>query len=322
MFDSGFCSTRRLEFAGPTERAAVRLRGTEEPTCAGGFERQKDHKCGAEAVVGIERRRKRDCKASCAFGMARSAAALSPTGLPTASREGGYSARERKSCAASVRRTPPARSQPKTLRPPKECDSRRSSAITSSTGGPAARLSTRRASSSSRLIAASLSSCPSFAFFNRRLHDLDRLVIDLERHRERMPVLAAMGEREARRIGETTGRAVHHFGHHRERSHRAGADAGNEKQFGEVGRPPIGRRREARVKAGAEHIARAHVVMRGHDEMGQRELDGDRARRFRGLASIAASSRVRRSGPSECRSSSWARRETSARRSVRLTISP
>jgi hypothetical protein len=83
-----------------------------------------------------------------------------------------------------------------------------------------------------------------------------------------MPILATMGEREACRIGETTGRAVHHFGDHRERSHRAGADAGNEKQFGEIRRPAIGRRREARMQAGAENIAGAHIVMRGHDEMG------------------------------------------------------
>ena len=64
-----------------------------------------------------------------------------------------------------------------------------------------------------------------------------------------MPVLAAMGEREARRIGEAIGRAVHHFGHHRQRPHRASADAGNEKQFGEVGRSPIGGRGEGRVEA-------------------------------------------------------------------------
>jgi hypothetical protein len=89
-----------------------------------------------------------------------------------------------------------------------------------------------------------------------------------------MPVLAAMGKREARRIGEAIGRAMHHFGHHRERPHRARADAGNEKQFGEIGGSSIRRRSEGRVKARRQHVARAHVVMRGHDEMGQRKLDG------------------------------------------------
>ena len=84
-----------------------------------------------------------------------------------------------------------------------------------------------------------------------------------------MPVLAAMREREARRIGEAIGRAVDHFGHHGERPHCTGADAWNQKQFGEVGRSSIGGRCERRVKAGRQHVARAHVVMRGHDEMGQ-----------------------------------------------------
>ena len=139
-----------------------------------------------------------------------------------------------------------------------------------------------------------------------------------------MPVLAAMGEREARRIGETIGRAMHHFGHHRERPHRAGADAGNEQQFGEVGRPPIGRRGEARVQAGRQHIARAHVVMRGHDEMGQGELDGIGRRnglcRFRLDGGEFAREAVRDRARPEGRAG--LRRETSARRSVRLTISP
>ena len=97
-----------------------------------------------------------------------------------------------------------------------------------------------------------------------------------------MPVLAAMREREASGIGETVGRAVHDLGHHRQRAHRAGADARNEEQFREVGGPPIRGRREARMKARREHIARAHIMMSGHDEMRQNELL--RMRRRRGLA--------------------------------------
>ena len=107
---------------------------------------------------------------------------------------------------------------------------------------------------------------------HRCLQHLDRLVIDFDRHREWMPVLAAMGEREASGIGETVGRAVHDLGHHRQRAHRAGADARNEKQLGEVGRPPIRGRREARMQARREHVARAHIMMSGHDEMRQNEL--------------------------------------------------
>ena len=97
-----------------------------------------------------------------------------------------------------------------------------------------------------------------------------------------MPVLAAMGEREASRIGEAVGRAVDDLGHHRQRPHRAGADAWNEEQSGEVGRPPIRRRREACMNARREHVARAHIVTDGHDEMRQNELL--RMRRRRGLA--------------------------------------
>ena len=41
---------------------------------------------------------------------------------------------------------------------------------------------------------------------------------------------------------------MHDFGHHRQRPHRAGADAGHEQQFGEVGRPAIGGRREGRMQ--------------------------------------------------------------------------
>ena len=52
-----------------------------------------------------------------------------------------------------------------------------------------------------------------------------------------MAVLAAVGEGEARRIGEPAGSAVHHLGHHRQRPHRAGADAGNEKQLAKSAGP-------------------------------------------------------------------------------------
>jgi hypothetical protein len=37
----------------------------------------------------------------------------------------------------------------------------------------------------------------------------ERLVVDLERHRERVPVFAAVHERKSRRIGKPAGRSVH-----------------------------------------------------------------------------------------------------------------
>ena len=74
-----------------------------------------------------------------------------------------------------------------------------------------------------------------------------------------MPVLAAMREREARRIGEAVGRAVHHLGDHRERAHGARADARREQQLGEVLRPALGRRREIAVQAARMHVASART---------------------------------------------------------------
>ena len=100
----------------------------------------------------------------------------------------------------------------------------RSSAIKSATSGPVARLrpaGPRRRAARARRACRSGRASPSRPPTSRR----DGLVIDLERHREGMPVLAAMREREARRIGEAVGRAVHHLGDHRQRAHRARADS-------------------------------------------------------------------------------------------------
>lgn len=44
----------------------------------------------------------------------------------------------------------------------------------------------------------------------------DRLVVGLQRHRKRVAVLAAVREREARRIGEPRRRAVNDLGNERE----------------------------------------------------------------------------------------------------------
>ena len=43
---------------------------------------------------------------------------------------------------------------------------------------------------------------------NRSLQHPDRLVIDRDRHRKRVPVLAAMRDRKARRVGKAVGRAM------------------------------------------------------------------------------------------------------------------
>ena len=159
---------------------------------------------------------------------------------------------------------------------------------------------------------------------DRRLQHPDGLVIDADRHRERMPVLAAMREGEARRVAEAARRAVHDLRHHGQRPHGARADARHQQQFGEIGRAAVGRRGEIAVEAARDHVLGAHVVMRRHDEMRQRQLAacGRRRRAAASPLSMRAYSWAMRSGPSDCSRSSWARREASARRSVRLTISP
>ncbi len=59
-----------------------------------------------------------------------------------------------------------------------------------------------------------------------RFQETDGFVIDLERNRIWVPVFAAMGEREARRVLEATGCTMHHLRDHGERLHGARADAG------------------------------------------------------------------------------------------------
>ena len=105
-----------------------------------------------------------------------------------------------------------------------------------------------------------------------RFEHADRLVEDARRHRIRMAVLAAMREREARRIDEAAGRAVHDLGHQGKSLNSARAHARREQQILEIGRPSFGRRSEIAVQAPHVDVAFAHVVMRRHDEIRQCEL--------------------------------------------------
>jgi hypothetical protein len=70
-----------------------------------------------------------------------------------------------------------------------------------------------------------------------------------------MPVLAAMREREPRRIGEPIGRPVHDLAHHRERLHSACADTGRQQQFRKIPWPLLCRGGERAVQTAHEHIA-------------------------------------------------------------------
>ena len=105
-----------------------------------------------------------------------------------------------------------------------------------------------------RLIVEALKSVQLFGLaklgvLHRGFQDADGLVIDLDRHRVGMAVLAAMRQREARRILEAVGRAVHDLGHHGQRLHRAGADAGRQQQLGKVDGPALGGGGERAVQA-------------------------------------------------------------------------
>jgi hypothetical protein len=102
-----------------------------------------------------------------------------------------------------------------------------------------------------------------------RSHHPDRLVIDLQRHREGMPVLAAMREGEARWIGEAVWRTMNHLGDRRQGPHRPRADTRHQQQFSEILRATIGRRRETGVKPRHQHILGADIVMGRHDQMRQ-----------------------------------------------------
>src|SRR5436309_952998 len=75
-----------------------------------------------------------------------------------------------------------------------------------------------------------------------RLQHVDRLVIDLERHREWIPVLPTMRERKSRRVTETTWGSMQDFGHHRQSLHGPRAYARRQQEFGKIRRPTVGSR--------------------------------------------------------------------------------
>src|SRR6185312_1684878 len=76
------------------------------------------------------------------------------------------------------------------------------------------------------------------------------------------------------------------------------------------------------MKPPCDHIAASDIVVCRHDEMRQQRLVGEGFACCSRRVSTAEYSRAILSGPSEERRSSWVRREASARRSARLTISP
>ena len=86
------------------------------------------------------------------------------------------------------------------------------------------------------------------------------LVVHLQRHRERKPILAAMRERKACRVREAGRGAVDDLGDERKRGNRARTNTWSEKHLGEILRPAIRRRRERAVQATQDYIRRENLA--------------------------------------------------------------
>jgi hypothetical protein len=104
---------------------------------------------------------------------------------------------------------------------------------------------------------------------NRGLQHPDCLIVNREGDWKGMPVLAAMSEGKPRRVSKPVGGAMDDLGDHSQRVHRAGADTRAQQEFGKILRAGICRRGQRRVQPPEIDVARAHIVMRWHDQMRQ-----------------------------------------------------
>lgn len=82
-----------------------------------------------------------------------------------------------------------------------------------------------------------------------------------------MTVLATVGQRKTRRVAEPARRAMHHFGHHRQRTHGARADAGHLQQARKILRPLLGGGGQCAVQAPQHHVVGTQFVMVRHRQM-------------------------------------------------------
>ncbi len=136
-----------------------------------------------------------------------------------------------------------------------------------------------------------------------------------------MAVLAAMGEREASRIAETVGRAVHHLRDHCQATARCGRRHPAQAAARRNRRVRDQRPRRACRAAGAASHRRPHLVMGGHDEMRQQRLRRPSTSPEPPRALPPSCDRAReRVRPERRQQSELAVPRAAARRSVRLTI--
>jgi hypothetical protein len=112
---------------------------------------------------------------------------------------------------------------------------------------------------------------PEPGVLHRAPQHAERLVVDVEGHRERVAVLAAVRVGEPGGVLEPRRCAVHHLGHERERLHGARADSGHEQQLREIDRPAIGRGGERSRQALQQHVGDGDLVMGGQRQVGRAE---------------------------------------------------
>jgi len=75
-----------------------------------------------------------------------------------------------------------------------------------------------------------------------------RFVVHPQRNRERVPVFAAVSEREPRGIGEAIRGSIHNFGNHSQGADGSRPHSGSQEQYRKVGGPAIGCRRQISVQ--------------------------------------------------------------------------
>ena len=104
------------------------------------------------------------------------------------------------------------------------------------------------------------------------LQHVDRAVVDLERHGKGMPVLAAMGDREPRRVAEAVGCAMHDLGDLGQRADRPCTDPRHQQKLGKILRTTFRGSRQIAVQSPGDDVLWPDIVMGGHDEMRQQGL--------------------------------------------------
>src|ERR1700722_16721474 len=95
----------------------------------------------------------------------------------------------------------------------------------------------------------------------------DGFIVDVQRHREWVAILAAVRKRKACRTGKAGRGSVDNFRYECKGGNRAGADAGREQKLREVLRPTLRCRRQSGMQAFEHDVREAHVMVRGHMEM-------------------------------------------------------